>query len=234
MRAPCHDVAVATGNYFEVSFSIRRWVLLTSGTRLFGACAPTYGASPEAASEYSTVKKAIFALIGAGALLLLVSQFLPLFHTHVPTTTASVGSGSVGGNHAYGVIPVAILAALLGWAVYEAGNRFALLLVGVLGVAVLAIALGHDLSDSRAHGLRLVSGHYETATNVIGIGLYVEILGALLLLVATVLGLLFGAPSGATTWVPRRDRPRRDRRPGAGPGRMRTPPEKPMRPRSES
>jgi hypothetical protein len=153
------------------------------------------------------VRKAILGLIGAGALLLVVSQFLPLFHTHVTSTSVSVGSGSVGADHAYGVLGPAILAALLGVAIYESGNRFALLLVGLLGVAALAIALGHDLSDARDHGLRNVAGHYEMATNQIAVGLYVEILGALLLLIAAVFGFLFGAPGTAAGRTPRRDRP---------------------------
>jgi hypothetical protein len=160
------------------------------------------------------VKKAIFALIGAGALLLAVSQFLPLFHTHVPTMEASVGSGSVGNDHSYGVLPLAALAVLLGLGVYVARSRFALALVGLLGVAALAIALGADLSDARSHGLRLIAGRYETGTNVVGFGLYVEIAGALLLFLAAGFGFLLGEPAPGDAAANRQARP--PGRPGQG------------------
>jgi hypothetical protein len=156
--------------------------------------APFNGALPEAASEYSTVRKAIFGLIAASAAVLALAQFLPLFHAHVPTLRAAVASSSVGADHSYGVLALAALALVLGWGVYAARSRFALALTGLLGVAGLAIALGNDLSDARAQGLRLVGGHYLTATNAVAFGLYVEIAGALGLLLGAGLGFLFGEP----------------------------------------
>jgi hypothetical protein len=152
-------------------------------------------------SDTTAVRKAIFGLTEAAAVLLALAQFLPLFHTHVSSTAAAVGSGTVGGAHAWGVLLVALLAAFLGGSVLAGSGRFGLLLVGLLGAIVLLIALSHDLPDAHAHGLRLVAGRYDTATNVIGIGLYVEIAGALLLMLTAAVGFLFGGE--AMTPAPR-------------------------------
>ena len=149
-----------------------------------------YGASPEAASEYSSVQKAISGLAGAGALVLGLAQFLPLYHTHVPSLRASVGSSSVGADHAYGVLIIAVLALALALIVRIRSLRYAVWLLGVLGLVGLIIALGHDLPDAHAQGLKLVGVHYETATNVLGVGLLVELLGALLLIAASLAGIL--------------------------------------------
>ncbi len=156
------------------------------------------------------MRKAIFGLSEGGALLLVVAQFLPLFHTHVTSQAAAVGSGSVGGAHAWGVLLIALLAGFLGGSLLVNGSRFALLLVGLLGVIALVISLTRDLPDAHAHGLRLVAGHYDTATNVIAIGLYVEIAGALLLMFAAAAGFLLGRDELSAVPRPPKDTRRRD------------------------
>ena len=167
------------------------------------------------------MQKAISGLTGAGALLLALTQFLPLYHTHVATTRAPIGSATVGADHAYGVLVLAVAALVLaaalaagaaGGAVAGAG-RFALALIGLLGLAALAVGLGHDLSDAHAHGLARINGHYTMAHNVIAAGFYLEIAGALVLLAAAVLGFLLGGVS-----LPRS---RRATRAGAGARRHR-------------
>ena len=158
------------------------------------------------------MRTAIVGLTEAGALLLALAQFLALYHTHVTSTAATVGSGSVGSSHAWGVLLIGLLAACLGGALRLSPNRFSLLLVGLLGVIALAIALTHDLPDARSHGLGLIGSHYEGARNVVAVGLYVEIAGALLLLFATAMGFLLGGE--ALTPVPRHPRPPRRQRRG--------------------
>jgi hypothetical protein len=168
-------------------------------------------------------------VIGVGALLLAVAQFLPLFHTHVSTRVASLGSESVGSSHAYVVLALAALAVILGWGVILTGSRFALVLVGIVGAATLVVALGHDLSHARDQGIKILGlNDYAEAHNVVGSGLYVEILGALLLLMAVVGGFLFAGPAlheVAKTRPPRTHRPPRTpraRRGGAGGPRRRS------------
>ncbi|HET9073440.1 MAG TPA: hypothetical protein VFN48_02590 [Solirubrobacteraceae bacterium] len=141
------------------------------------------------------MQKAISGLAGAGALLLTGAQFLPLYHTHVPSLRASVGSSSVGADHAYGVLIIALMALALAVIVRVRALRYAVWLLGVLGVVSLIIALGHDLVAAHAHGLKLVGDHYETATNVLGAGLYVELLGALVLISACLAGILLAPHS---------------------------------------
>lgn len=161
---------------------------------------PRIGASPEPASEYSNVRKAISGLAGTGALVLALSQALPLFHTFTSARGLPVGSETVGAAHAYGVLVLAVLGLLLAAGVLISGSRAALLLIGVVAVAALAVCLGHDLPAARSHGFGLLAGHYQTAINVVGVGLYVELAGALALLGASGLGFLLGgdalAPAG--------------------------------------
>ena len=160
------------------------------------------------------MRKAIFTLTEAGAVLLVASQFLDLYHTKVLGTATTVAASSVGSNHAWGVLLLGILAAFFGVALALSGSRFGLLLVGLLGAISLVIALGHDLSAARSHGLSHVGASYDAVRNVVAIGLYVEIAGALVLVFTAVLGFLLGGE--ALTPLPRvsrpQKRPRRDTR----------------------
>ncbi len=160
------------------------------------------------------MRKAIVILTATGALLLVLAQFLALYHTKVTGTAATVGSASVGSDHAYGVLLIGLLAAMFGASLWVSGSRFSLLLVGLLGAISLLIALGHDLSDARGHGLSHVGASYDAVRNVVALGLYVEIAGALVLLFAAALGFLMGGEALAP--LPRVSRPpkrgRRDTR----------------------
>lgn len=141
---------------------------------------------------------AILALVIAGAVLLIGAQFMSLYHTHA-NTPAVVGSGSVGSAHAWTPIPIALIAVLLGGAVVVSRNRSSLVGVGVLGLASLVIALTRDLSAARSRGTESLGGHYVPVSNTVAPGLYVEIAGALLLLIACVGGFLLWAPERAAT-----------------------------------
>jgi hypothetical protein len=164
--------------------------------------------SPTPANRFSMAAPALlFAVTAFGAVLLAVSQFLPLFHTHVAGVRGAVASGSVGASHGYALLPMAALALVLGFGVWRAHSRPALLAIGVLGLAGVVITLAHDLSAAHARGLRLVSGHYAQAANQAGVGFYAETLGAMILLLSCICGfILIGAPS-----APRRDSAKRKR-----------------------
>jgi hypothetical protein len=131
-----------------------------------------------------------------GALLILVSQFTALYHVHVATSSAPVKTVGTGANHAWAPIPIALLAAMLAFAVYRKGSRTALIALVVLGVVTLLIALLGDLPDAHATGI-VGSGasQYAEGTSTPSAGLYMETLGAILLLLSGGVGLLLlGAP----------------------------------------
>jgi hypothetical protein len=126
-----------------------------------------------------------------GALLLLVAEFTALFDERTQAGGVFVKSVSTGSNHSYALVPVAVLAALLSFAVWRAVSRPALLALGVLGVLALLIALLGDLPDAHASGLIGSSAsHYVLAHTRPSAGFYMETLGAVLLLVTCVSGFL--------------------------------------------
>jgi hypothetical protein len=132
-----------------------------------------------------------------GALLILVAQFTALYHLHSPTSSASIKTVGTGANHAWAPVPLALLAGVLAFAVYRHENRAALVALALLGVVVLLIALLGDLPDAHSTGL-IGSGaaQYVEGTSTPSAGLYMETLGAVLLLLSGGVGLLLlGAPN---------------------------------------
>lgn len=140
----------------------------------------------------------------AGAILLAVSQFMNLYGTHVQARHLPVASATVGADHAYAMLPIAAVVVLLAYGVWRAASRPALLGIGVLGLLALLITLIHDLPYSHRQGLRSLSGHYVLAVNRPEIGLYVQTLGALVLLLVCASGfVLLGAPRRDTVGTAR-------------------------------
>jgi hypothetical protein len=131
----------------------------------------------------------------AGGALLLLSEFLPLLHTHLDSSSAAVASTTVGSAHGYAGVPIAVLACVFGIAVGRLGSRPALLGLGLLGVLALVIALTHDLPAAGQQGMRLVHGHVAAVADTVAFGFYVETFAALLLLLTCACGfVLIGAP----------------------------------------
>jgi len=127
----------------------------------------------------------------AGALLLFVAEFTTLYEVRTSATAGAISSVGTGSHQAYALVPVAVLAALLSWGAWRQGSRLALLAIGVLGVVAMLIALLGDLPDARASGLVLAkSGHYLNADSTPELGLYLETLGAALLILTCGLGLM--------------------------------------------
>lgn len=170
---------------------------------------PGAGAAAARGSDLRSVgavgPAAVLAAGAIGALLLVVSQFTSLYDVHVassPTPVKSIGAGS---NHAYAMIPIALAAAALLYGVGRDASRPAALALAALGIIALAIALIGDLPDAHASGLvdagatLGASGtHFVEASSTPGAGLYMETLGAVLLLVSGGLGFLLRAPGRAS------------------------------------
>jgi hypothetical protein len=179
---------------------------------------------PETSSEYSRglgpsgppapdfsagLRAAILGGALLGALLLVVAEFTTLFTIHVaglgaPVIT-SVGTGS---HDSYALIPIAALAVLLAWVAVSTGNRWALVALVAVGIAALLIALIGDLPDAQATGtIGSVQKGFKNASDTPSAGLYLETLGAIVLMIAGGCGLLLGAPGTARG-------PRADTKPG--------------------
>lgn len=133
-----------------------------------------------------------------GALLLVVSEFTTLFTVHVVGVSSPIKSVTTGSHDSYALIPIAALAVLLAWVAVTTGNRWALVALLGVGVAALLIALVGDLPDAQASGtVGSVQAGFKNATDKPSAGLYLETLGAIVLMIAGGCGLLLGAPGTA-------------------------------------
>ena len=147
--------------------------------------------SSEPRGRHGIAVAAVVLAAALGALLILVSQFTALYHVHVATSSAPIRTVGTGVNHAWAPVPIALLAAVLAFAVYRKGSRTALVALMVLGIVTLLIALLGDLPDAHATGI-VGSGttQYAEGTSTPSAGLYLETLGAILLLLSGGVGLL--------------------------------------------
>lgn len=162
------------------------------------------GAPAQAPQKVAT---GLFAVAVMGALLLFAAEFTTLFVVHASGVTKPLKTESAGAHHSYALALIAVVAVVLALAVWRAGSRPALLGLGVLGVAALLIALVGDIPDATASGLLLLtSSHYIEATATPKAGLFIETVGALLLLIACAWGFLLTTPPSRPS---RRPPPRR-------------------------
>jgi hypothetical protein len=188
-----------------------------SGPSGGGSGADFGGSEPPFGRRTLVVDRGSDGLIVAGALLaallLLVAEFTALYQVHIATSSVPIKSVSGGSNHSYAMLVIGAAAAGLALAVWRSESRTALLALGVLGMVALLIALIGDLPDSHATGLSGSAARgYVNASSTPSAGLYLETLGAVLLILSCGLGfMMLGVPR------PRR----RPRRPGGdgGPGR---------------
>lgn len=160
-----------------------------------GAASGTPAAAPVESPGVTRGAIALGALIGA--VLILVSQFTALYQVHSATSAAPIDTVGTGAHHAWAGIPLALAAAVLAFAVYRSGSRVALVGIAGLGIAMLLIALLSDLPPTHATGLVGSSATgFVRATATRSAGLYMETLGAVVLLIAGGVGLLMlgGSP----------------------------------------
>jgi hypothetical protein len=177
---------------------------------------------PEADIEYSTphrssggsagarmgprggLRRTALALGVTGSALLAIAEFTPLIEVRtIAAQPRLVKTLQTGPHHGWAVLVIAVLAALLSLQAWRTGGRAALALLGIAGLGALAVALFIDLPDVHSTGLvgspatGLVNAQAHPA-----VGLYLETLGAVVLLVSAATGTLLGARS---PW--QRDRP---------------------------
>ncbi len=147
--------------------------------------------------------KVILGIALFAALALVVAEFSTLYQAHVVTKATPIKSVTAGSHNSYAMLPVAVLAAAFGVVVWRTGSRLALLGIGVLGVVALLIALLHDLPDT--HAIGLANHNSLEATTTAGPGLYIETLGAVLLIATSGLAFMVaGLPRGRSGAGPAR------------------------------
>lgn len=154
-----------------------------------------------------------------GAVLLLVAEFTTLYTERIASFHAPATAVATGPHDSYAMVPIAILAVILAAAVLRAGSRPALLAVGIAGLVALLIALLGDLPDSHASGLIIgPSGQFVSAVSDPGAGMYLETLGAVVLIAVSGLGfILIGRPAGGGPGGTPPRHPRLPRRPATPP-----------------
>jgi hypothetical protein len=124
----------------------------------------------------------------AGALLLVAAEFTTLYQAHLATRSTPFQTVTAGSHNSWSMIPIGVVAALLGVAAWRIGGPLVVLGVAVLGVVALVIALVHDLPD--AHAVGLAQNNSVSATTTPSAGLYLETLGAIALIVSGGVGFL--------------------------------------------
>jgi hypothetical protein len=159
------------------------------------------------------LRPAVAVVAGAGAVLLVVAEFTTLYGVHVMTRSGPIETISGGSNNSYAMVPIALLALFLGLAAIGGGGRWALGALGVVGLVALVISLVGDLPGAQqSNHLIRFGGRFVLGSSRPSAGMYIETLGAVLLVVAAGLGLLFGeSPAGRTQ---RARTPRAAKRPG--------------------
>ncbi len=143
-----------------------------------------------------------------GAALLLAAEFTTLFTIHSSAYGAPVRTEGAGAHHSYALVPIAVLAAVLTIVAARSGSRAALLGIGVMGLVALGIALLGDLPDAQATGFVGSSqANLASASSSPSTGLYVETLGAIVLLITAGAALLLSPTARARTpHIPARHR----------------------------
>jgi hypothetical protein len=135
-----------------------------------------------------------------GALLLVLAEFTPLYREDAVSRGIPLHTVHTGSHNGYALIPVGVLALVLAAAAARSASRPALLALGALGVAAALVAVLGDLPDATVTGLvGSAATGFTKAKDTPQIGLYLETLGAALLLVTSAAGLLLTGSPGPTS-----------------------------------
>jgi hypothetical protein len=158
---------------------------------------------PEAEDEYSSdeggwqrrfdrYRAGVLALGLLGAVILFAAELTPLLHVRTVAAHAlPVRAVQTGPHDGWALIPIAVAVVLLSLWVWRSGSRLGMLAIGLLGLAALVIALARDLPDAHATGLvGSPARGLSTAQAHAAVGLYLETLGAAIVLVTAAAGLL--------------------------------------------
>jgi hypothetical protein len=147
------------------------------------------------------------ALAGAafvGAILLIVADLSTLIA--VKTVTVTIKNISGGSHHSYALLILGLFALPMAYGATRRGSRPAMAALIAIGLVALAIMLVVDLPD--IHKTGEIGQLYKPASASQSSGLYLETLGAFLLLIAGSAGLFLSSP-GRRPSRPRRERPPR-------------------------
>ena len=131
-------------------------------------------------------------LVGAlaGAFLLIAADLSTLLQIQVGTVVVKTLSGHA--QHDWAVAFLGVVAIPLAIGAARGRARPAMLGLVLVGVAVMVIALANDLGDTRSTGV--YGERYDEAAAKAGTGFYLETLGAVLLIVSGVGGLILLPP----------------------------------------
>jgi hypothetical protein len=155
------------------------------------------GAS-EPTGDYSTWNAVSFGVLAAGlagAALLIAADLTTLVEIKVITVVKERLTGH--DQHSWAMAILGVGAIPMAWGAARRQARPAMLGLILLGAVALLIALIGDLPDTRSTGV--IGQRYEEAAARAGPGFYLEVGGALLLLVAGVGGLVLGSTKPATS-----------------------------------
>lgn len=150
-----------------------------------------------ALGRLGALRLAILVLGVVGGAVLIVSDFLTLYHVDVVTASCSdLASPNLrdactttgGAHHGYALVVLGAISLLMAWGAAMGGSRPAGFALLVLGVASLAIVLAVDLPD--VHKTGIVGDQFSNATAKPGIGFWLSIAGAALVTVAGLLRLV--------------------------------------------
>ncbi len=145
--------------------------------------------------DSKSVRRAVVAGGVVGCALILAAQFTPLFSVHTSASRVAIKTVQTGSHDSYALVPVAILGLLLTFEVWRTRSRLALAAIAVIAIVSLLIALLGDLPDAQATGLvGSTATGLRVASSSPSIGLYLETLGAVVLLITAAAGLLLLEP----------------------------------------
>jgi hypothetical protein len=131
----------------------------------------------------------LLVVLVAGALLLIVSEFMMLYEIRAVTAVPEGGTKSVGGHHAYALLIVGVVLVPMAHGAVRGSSRPAAIAVLALALVAAGIVALVDLPDLNETGL--IGRTYDEAQARPRAGFFVESLGATLVLVGAVATLLF-------------------------------------------
>ena len=129
----------------------------------------------------------------AGALMLIVAEFLPLYEIRAITAVPEGGRKSAGAHHGYALLVIGVAMLPMAVGAVRGRSRPAAYALVVLSAIALFVALAIDLPDLNETGL--IGRTYDQAEARPRIGFFVETLGATLVLLGAVGALLFRPPA---------------------------------------
>ena len=163
-------------------------------------------AGPGTASEYSRgpgpsrggvpvppgLRAALWLAAIGGPILLIVADFTTLFEVRGEGYVRNISGHA---NHSYAMLIIGVLALVIALLVVPRGISAGLPALVALGLAAAIVALAFDLPDATGGGVLRTSKGFLDTSLAPRIGFYLETLGAVLVLIAGVGGLLLAAPA---------------------------------------